>query len=93
MPEKKKLIASWPTTLDNPFDPFTNMENWKRFDEDKGYNTVSLLCRYLNTSDDDSDESYYAALEDAVDTICRFNFTGNYRKVQKPVESDEIWQK
>ena len=89
MSTRRTAMVSWPTTLDNQFNPFEDMENWKRFDEDHGYNTVSLLCRYLHTADDVSDESYYDALNDAVDTLCRFNFTGNYRKVQKPVEIDD----
>lgn len=88
MAEKKIVKRTWPTTLDNPFDPFEDMENWKRFDEDYGYHTVSLLCRYLHDSDELSDEHYYEALEDAVDIVCRINPTGNYRKVQKPMEID-----
>lgn len=85
---KKTVNVTWVTTLDNPFNPLEDMENWKRFDEDYGYNTTSLICRYLHDADDISDESYYEALEEAVDIICRFNLTGNYRKVQKPIEID-----
>jgi hypothetical protein len=74
---------TWITTLDNPFDPFSDMENWKRFDEDHGYHTTSLLCRYLNASPDFSDEDYNQAIEEAVDKLCSYNFYGNYRKVVK----------
>jgi hypothetical protein len=88
MSKKTVVNSTWVTTLDNPFNPLEDMENWKRFDEDYGYNTTSLICRYLHDADDISDESYYEALEEAVDIICRFNFTGNYRKVQKPIEID-----
>ena len=87
MADSKRLMETWPTTLDNPFDPFENFDAWKRFDEDNGYHTTSLLCRYLYTADDVSDETYYADLEEAVDKVVRYNFTGNYRKVQKPVRN------
>ena len=72
---------TWVTTLDNPFDPFSEPENWKRFDEDHKYFTTALICRFLKVSDDFDQETYNQCLEDAVNEIVRFNFTGNYRKV------------
>lgn len=76
-----KTKETWVTTLDNPFNPFEDFENWQRFDEDQGYHTTSLLCRYIKDSPDISEESRRQCLEDAVDIIVGFNFTGNYRKV------------
>lgn len=78
----------WITTIDNPYDPFTQMEVWKRFDEDHGYNTVPLLCRYMKDSNDLGEQDYEEAVEEAVDIMMRFNFYGNYRKLVK--EGDEI---
>lgn len=72
---------TWVTTLDNPFDPFKEPENWKRFDEDNGYHTTSLIARFINFADDYDDETFNQCLEDAVDDLVRFNFYGNYRKV------------
>ncbi len=86
MSKKKTVNSTWVTTLDNPFNPFEDMENWKRWDEDHKYYTTELICRYLHDSDELPEDRYYEALEDAVDTVCRFNFTGNYRKLQKPIE-------
>lgn len=77
----EKYKETWVTTLDNPFDPFKQYDAWQRWDEDHGYYTLSLICRYLNTSDDLGEAHYYKALEDAVDKIVHYNFTGNYRKV------------
>ena len=38
------------TTIDNPFDPFEQFEDWNRFDEDHGYFTLSYLERVANTN-------------------------------------------
>lgn len=35
------------TTIDNPFDPFEDWDNWFRFDIDHGYNTCSKLGRLV----------------------------------------------
>lgn len=74
---------TWVTTLDNPFDPFSDFDNWKRFDEDQGYYTTELICRYLNVSDEFDDDLYNEQVEEAVDKVVHYNFYGNYRKVVK----------
>ena len=33
------------TTIDNPYDPFTEYDRWLEFDEEKGYFTNSYLQR------------------------------------------------
>ena len=38
------------TTLDNPFDPSTEFQEWYAFDRLMGYNTVELLARRTFTS-------------------------------------------
>lgn len=40
------------STKDNPYSPFTQWDEWLAFDEQKGYNTNSLLARIAVTSDD-----------------------------------------
>ena len=35
----------WITTNDNPFDFFTQFDDWYLFDESKGYHTCSLVAR------------------------------------------------
>ena len=74
---------TWVTTLDNPFDPFSDFDNWKRFDEDHGYYTTELICRFLNVSDEFDDDLYNEQVEEAVDKVVHYNFYGNYRKVVK----------
>lgn len=84
MATNTKTKETWVTTTDNPFDPFKDMDNWKRFDEDNGYHTVSLICRFLKDSDDYDTETYRQCLESAVDAVVEINPTGKYKKVVNP---------
>ena len=61
------------TTIDNPFDPFTQWNEWKRFDEDMKYYTLSYLARIVKTSDDLSDTYNDQAIDDAINEIVSFN--------------------
>ena len=79
--EKQREV--WATTLDNPFDPFKNHDDWQRFDEDHGYYTQNLIARLAVVHNDMTDDAFNFQVEQAVDEICRFNVTGNYRKVYK----------
>ena len=69
------------TTIDNPFDPFVQWDQWKRFDEDMKYFTCNYLARISKTSDDLSDADYSKAVDDAINEIVSFNINGMYRKV------------
>lgn len=69
------------TTIDNPFDPFTQWDDWKRYDEDMKYFTCSYLARITKTSDDLSDADNELAIENAINEIVQFNILGIYRKV------------
>lgn len=75
------------TTIDNPFDPFTQWDYWKRYDEDKKYYTCNYLARIAKTSDDLSDEDNNKEIERAIDEIVRLNIIGLYRKVYENSKS------
>ena len=77
----KEKVAIFLTTIDNPFDPHTNWDEWKRFDEDHGYYTTEYLARIAKTSDELSDEDYLLAVEIAIDEICELNILGIYKKI------------
>lgn len=57
------------TTVDNPYNPFTQYEAWYRFDEGKGYHSCSYLARIARTSDQLSDAENEQELERAIDDI------------------------
>ena len=69
------------TTLDNPFNPFTQFDEWHAFDEAHGYGTVSFLARIVMTSDDLSEPDQSAAIEAAIDEIVKENVLGIYKKI------------
>ena len=69
------------TTIDNPFSPFTQWDEWKRYDEDKKYYTCSYLARIAKTSDDLSEADYTKAIDDAIEEIVSLNINGMYTKV------------
>lgn len=71
------------TTEDNPYDPFTQFDEWYAFDTQNGYNTCSYLARIAMTSNELSDTDYDQALDAAIDEIVEYNLTGNYKIVTK----------
>ena len=73
------------TTIDNPFNPFDQFDDWRRFDEDMGYHTCSYLARIANVSPDLSDQDQQIEIERAIDEIVRLNLLGLYKKVYKEV--------
>lgn len=74
-------MASMLTTVDNPFDPFTQYEEWWVWDESKGYHTNSFLARIVQTSSELSVADRNLAIENAIDEIVEYNVSGLYRKV------------
>jgi hypothetical protein len=69
------------TTTDNPFNPFTQFDDWYAYDTNQGYNTCSYLARIVNTSDELSEVEEDSAIESAIDEIVKLNVLGIYMKV------------
>lgn len=76
------------TTIDNPFDPFTQFQDWYTFDCGKRYDTYNYLDRVVNVTKDmtkkEVDEAYNQGMKDIV-----FYNPELYRLVSKEVEVDE----
>ncbi len=75
------------TTVDNPYDPFTQYDEWYAFDYAAGYHTPSFLARIVKTSDELSEADQQLAICDAIDEIVKENVLGVYRKVTRVVSS------
>lgn len=69
------------TTVDNPYNPFTEWDQWYRFDEGRGYRSTGLLARVVKSSDDLSDADQELAIDQAIDEIVKENVSGMHRKI------------
>lgn len=74
------MNTSMLTTVDNPFDPVTQFNEWNTWDRSEGYNTLAYLARVVITSDELSPALQSQAIEEAIDTIINEN-NGLYKKV------------
>jgi hypothetical protein len=77
------------TTVDNPFDPFTQWEEWYAFDERAGYHTTAFVARVLTTSHELSEADQLLAYELAVKEIADYNVLGIYKRVSRADAGDE----
>lgn len=78
------------TTIDNPYDPFTQFDAWYRFDEDKGYHSCAYLARIARTSDQLSGAENEQEVERAIDDIIKYNPLGVYKKVKTTAKPDTM---
>ena len=72
------------TTIDNPFNPFTEFDEWRQYDERAGYFTSQFLARIVITSSELSEADQSLAIEAAIDEIVKENVLGIYKKVEEP---------
>lgn len=68
------------TTVDNPFNPFTQWDEWYEYDTSHGYYSAQYLARIVRTSDELSDEQQDEAREQAIDEIVNNFDVGLYTK-------------
>lgn len=72
------------TTVDNPWNPFTNYDEWYEFDHDMGYDSPGLLARISKVSLDLSDADFEDGIEQAIDEIVTLNISGMHTKAVRP---------
>ena len=70
------------TTIDNPYDPFEEFDQWYSYDMDAGYNSCAYLARVSFTSDSLSDKENEQEIERAIDEINKYDFMNIYIKVR-----------
>lgn len=73
------------TTMDNPYDPFTQFDEWYMYDELHGYHSSGLVGRIANTSIGLSNADNSVEIENAIDEIIKYDPTLNYKKVVKEI--------
>jgi hypothetical protein len=77
------------TTIDNPFSPYNEFDQWNAFDQAHGYFTCSYLARIVKTSDELSEADEAIEIENAIDEIVSLNLLGIYKKLVIDVEDEE----
>lgn len=68
------------TTIDNPYNPFTQFDRWYVFDCQMGYDTCAILARISRNSDELSEADQEIAIEEAVNEMLFFNVSGKHKK-------------
>lgn len=80
------------STVDNPFDPFYQFDEWFRYDCEKGYNCCGTLMRVAEVNDSLSMTEENVEIERAIDTIIMRDPLNLYKKVtielDDPTEED-----
>jgi hypothetical protein len=76
------------STDDNPYNPWTEFDDWRAWDEDQGYYSLALLARVTRTSDELSEQLQSDAIEDAIDEIVTENVSGAHIKVAESGDSE-----
>lgn len=71
------------TTVDNPYDPFNQFDEWYAWDRDAGYHTPSLLGRIVWVSNDISEADQHMQVQSAIDEIVEMNVSGMHKKVRR----------
>lgn len=72
------------STMDNPYNPFAEFDEWLNYDRQHKHFTLEFLDRIIVTSSDLSDADQSLAIELAIDEIVRENVNGLYVKVSAP---------
>jgi hypothetical protein len=75
------------TTVDNPFDPFTQFDEWLAYDTKMGYHSASFLDRIAKVSHELSAPDQQIAIQDAIDEIISENVSGMWKKVKR----GDVW--
>ena len=71
------------STIDNPYDPFDDFNNWFLFDVQHGYNSCAYLARIAQTSDQFTEKEMNEEIERAIDEIIELDFMNVYVKLKK----------
>ena len=71
------------STVDNPYNPFTEWDKWLMHDNDAGHGSCAYLARVAHTSDELSDSENEDEIERAIDEIIRYDPFNIYIKVKQ----------
>lgn len=78
---EQSITPCWLSTIDNPFNPYTDLVQWLYFDSAAGYCSCEMVDDWSNTNDTMSPVEYAAEIERAIDDIIANDPTGLRIKV------------
>lgn len=71
------------TTIDNPYNPFEDFDNWYMFDIDKGYYTCDTLARLIDYKNIITDVDKEKERIKAIDRLIEIDPLAIYKKIYK----------
>lgn len=69
------------TTIDNPFNPFKDFDNWFLYDVEKGYYSCSRIARLVDNLDNTEEKEEDELIEEAIDRLVEIDPLDLYRKL------------
>ena len=78
------------STKDNPYNPFTNWEEWYQWDIFHHHNSSEKLGRIALTSPALSDAEYSNEMEKAIDFLIANDYEQKYIKVEKVFPDEDF---
>jgi hypothetical protein len=79
------MIEYMLTTVDNPYSPFEQFDDWFAYDTSKGYHSLPYLARVCKQSNELSETDQIIENNRAILEIVQFNLLGIYKKVEQEV--------
>lgn len=83
------MVRCFLTTIDNPYDPYEQFDQWYQYDLDHGYNSSGLLMRLAETSSQFTDNENAYEIEKAIDKIVANDPLNIYKKLKLTIKEDE----
>lgn len=81
-----KVVDRMLTTIDNPYDPFDQFDQWYAFDTQMGYHTCSYLARLCKSSPELSEIDQDMLTYTAMDEIVANDPTKMYKQVEREID-------
>ena len=78
------------TTVDNPYNPHVEFDDWNEYDIRSGHNTLAFLARIVRSSDELSIADQELAIDQAIEEIIRENVSGMYVKISPTDQAGSI---
>ena len=77
-------------TIDNPFNPFEDFDQWFLFDIDKGYQCRERVAKFAKTNAKMSQNEINIEVERAINEIIKYDFTNTFTKVYAKVDESAL---